>query len=152
MLAGACRLVFNRRAPDSPVMSIVRRKGQATSRVVARDMHPRMEGFAPAVLVLGLYEVDLFPVGDRKVLRKVILSGLLLGLSSSCFAAGSQQSCNWPWPFSVLFCSNPTSPSPWSGPQPPPHVAPEMDPKFAVGALTLFVGGLVVLRSRSRSS
>jgi hypothetical protein len=82
------------------------------------------------------------------VLKKVALSALLLGLSSSSFATGGQQSCNWPWPFSLVFCVNPGNPP---GP-PTTHIAPEMDATVAIGALTLFVGGLIVLRSRRRSS
>jgi hypothetical protein len=86
------------------------------------------------------------------VLKKIALSALLVGLSSSSFAGNGNNNvnfCDWPWPFDLLCVkSSPPPPPAW----PPAHTVPEMDVKVGIGAAALLVGGLVVLRSRRRSS
>ena len=77
--------------------------------------------------------------------KKVVLSALLAGISSSSFAGGGQSSCDFPWPLSILFC-----PAPVNNPPGTPAKAPEMDATVAVAAVTLLVGGVLVVRGRRR--
>jgi MYXO-CTERM domain-containing protein len=102
------------------------------------------------------YDLIMFEIcclGRSRVLKKIALSALLVGLSSSSFAGNGNNNvnfCDWPWPFDLL-CVKGSSPLPTPTP-PPAHNVPEMDANVGIGAAALLVGGLIVLRSRRRSS
>jgi hypothetical protein len=85
------------------------------------------------------------------VFKKIALSALLVGLSSSSFAGNGNNNgnfCDWPWPFDLLCVKGSAPPPTW----PPAHNVPEMDVKVGIGAAALLLGGLIVIRSRRRSS
>jgi hypothetical protein len=96
--------------------------------------------------------VEWLLLGRSKVLKKVAISALILASSSSSFANSGQGQSQCPLPsFLQFLCPiiDPvTPPPPWPG----AHIVPELDVTVGIGALTLIVGGLVVYRSRRRSS
>jgi hypothetical protein len=80
------------------------------------------------------------------MLKTIGTAALLLSLSGAAFAGG--ESCKTVWILRIF---------PWEECQPvikfTPHtaVAPEFDAASAVGAVTLFAGGLAIFLGRRRS-
>ena len=81
------------------------------------------------------------------MLKTIGTAALLLSLSGAAFAGG--ESCKTVWLFGII---------PWeecqpvvTKPTPRTAVAPEFDAASAVGAATLFAGGLAIFLGRRRS-
>ena len=80
------------------------------------------------------------------MLKTIATAALLLSLSGAAFAGG--ESCKTVWLFGIF---------PWEEcqpvikPTPRTAVAPEFDAASAVGAATLFAGGLAIFLGRRRS-